>query len=159
MIACRTFQGFTLVELVTVMTIIGILGAMAGPRFFDTDVFASNGFAADSRATLRYAQKLALASGCSIAVDFTATGYTVSRWIGAGGCTDRTGTLTTVMRPGGGMFSTVAPAGVTVSTASFFFDSIGRPRRATDGAILSAPVTITIAATALSVEPETGLVN
>ena len=41
----RPQRGFTLVELVTVMVIIGILSATAAPRFFDTDVFANRGYA------------------------------------------------------------------------------------------------------------------
>ena len=48
--------GFTLVELIMTMIVIGILGAVAAPRFFNTNVFQSRGFADQAQATLRYAR-------------------------------------------------------------------------------------------------------
>ena len=154
----RSERGFTLVELVTVMVIIGILSAAAAPRFFDTAVFANRGYANDVRATLRYAQKLAVGSGCAIRFASDASGYAVWRWTGAT-CTDRSGRLVQATRPGGGALAAVAPAQVTLNTLDIFFDPVGRPRATVDGALLLATQNLTVGTDTITIEAETGLVQ
>lgn len=155
----RRATGFTLVELVAVMTIVGILSVVAGPRFFDSEVFAARGFADDAASALRYAQKLAVASGCATHFELDNSGYRVARWRGGIDCNDRTGTLDAVRRPGGDTFEAASPEDVTVGSLELFFDAIGRPRNATDGSLLSAAQQVDIGAHRISVEPETGLVQ
>jgi len=69
----RFQRGFTLVELIMTMIIIGIIAAVAIPRFFDANVFKSRGFADQVQTSLRYAQKTAIAQRVTVCVVDTAT--------------------------------------------------------------------------------------
>ena len=61
-------RGFTLVELVTVILIVGVLAAAVAPRFFTAGIFQSRGFADQVQTTLRYAQKQAIAQHRNVCV-------------------------------------------------------------------------------------------
>jgi len=54
-------RGFSLVELIAVITVVGILAAVAGPKFIGSDVFETRGAQATLMSALRYAQKTAVA--------------------------------------------------------------------------------------------------
>lgn len=69
--------GFTMVELVMVMVLIGILGAVAGSRFFDRQVFEARAYADQAKALIRYAQKLAIAQNRPVYVRSTPNGFAV----------------------------------------------------------------------------------
>ena len=69
--------GFTMVELIMVMVLIGILGAVAGSRFFDREVFEARAYADQAKALIRYAQKLAIAQNRPVFVRSTPTGFAV----------------------------------------------------------------------------------
>jgi len=157
MIPSARSLGHTLIELVTVMVLVGIVAAFAAPRFFGRSDFDERGFFEVSMQAVRYAQKLALASGCDTRVSFDGSGVALHQWISGGTCAAAACTgagLTPVERPGGGAFDETAPSGVSVGTATFCFDSIGRPRNTVG--LLAAPVSVVVGGRTLTIEPDTG---
>lgn len=71
-------RGFTIVELIMVIVIIGIISAVALPRFFDRKTFDERFYFEEVLSSVRYAQKLAVASGCYIQVQVSASGAALS---------------------------------------------------------------------------------
>ena len=70
----QTERGFTLVELVTILILVGILAVAVMPRFADRGDFDARGFYDGTLATLRYAQKSAVAQRRNVCVAFSAAG-------------------------------------------------------------------------------------
>jgi MSHA pilin protein MshC len=56
----RLPHGYTMVELITVMIVVGILAAIAIPRITNTDEFTSNAYRNEVASALRHAQKSAV---------------------------------------------------------------------------------------------------
>ena len=155
--------GFSLVELVAVLVILGVPAAYALPRFANIDPFAERGFFEEALAATRYAQKLAVASGCSIRVDFSAgsNSFEISRWTGDLDCTVRTLPLEIVARPGSDTpFEASAPAGVNVGNSlTYYFDHVGRPHDTSGGLITDpASLRVSVGPRQIQVTPDTGLV-
>lgn len=71
-------RGFTIVELIMVIVILGIISAVAVPRFFDRKVFDERFYFEEALSTVRYAQKLAVASGCPVRYVLDGNGYALS---------------------------------------------------------------------------------
>ncbi len=155
--------GATLVELVTVILLLGILAAFAAPRFFSKSDFDSRGFFELSLSAVRFAQKLAITTGCDTRVLFQGGSFSIRQWAT---CipADHTSATNPVLQPGASNPVSAAPAGVTVGALDFFFDSIGRPRAVVLAVppnrppLISNPLNLqlSIASRTLQVEPETG---
>ena len=140
-------RGFTLVELIMTMVIAGILAAVVAPRFFSTDVFQSRGFADQVQASLRYAQKEAIAQRRFVCVTFTSSTVSLSRGTTAA-CDTPLPSLT-----GSGNYVITSPSSsITISPvpATLDFNGLGRPNAATT--VVTGGVTITV-------EAETGYVH
>jgi type II secretory pathway pseudopilin PulG len=67
--------GFTLVEAVVLIAILGILGGVAAPRFLSLRDLEGARAHRQALSDLRYAQQQAAGSGCPVEVDFDAGGY------------------------------------------------------------------------------------
>ena len=159
----RHEAAFTLIEMVAVMVIIGVLAVFAMPRFADIDPFEERGFFEEALAATRYAQKLAVASGCSIRMEFDASANSlqISRWTGGTDCTQLTAPLQTVQRPGSDApFQSSAPSGVNVANnLTFYFDRVGRPNDLGGNLITDpADLDVVIGSRRIQVTPNTGLV-
>lgn len=151
--------GFSLVELVSAIAIVGVLAAVALPRFASTRSFESRGFHDEAIGAVRFAQKTAIAWRRQVFVCVTAPPSSVS--VGtASGCG------TPISHPAtGNPLATNAPTGVTLPAVEFRFDGAGRPL---DGASGNPSATITIPfsssiggdpARQIVVEAETGYVH
>jgi MSHA pilin protein MshC len=162
--ACR---GFTLVELVTVLTLAGVLAAVAGPRMVDRTAFQTHGGAAEIRTALRYAQKLALAKHREVCVNLSPTGLALMLEDpvvpGATVCNQD------VKRIGGNPSPTPPPPAVTTYTVTlptgiglisslptFSFDNLGRP---SPNASVNLTVGTVGGSAPVTVEADTGYVH
>lgn len=146
-----------MVELVMIMVILGALAVVAVPRFFAREAFDERGFFDESLAAARYAQRLAVATGCDVQVSFGPVGYALNSR--AGGCTSGAFTAPVPHPSRPGQFSGSPPAGVVVGpAATWYFDKIGRPRDGA-GVLLPVPAIVSVGGLTLVVEPETGYVH
>jgi MSHA pilin protein MshC len=84
----KNARGFTLIELVVVIVLLAVLGVIALARVGDTRGMANRAFFDEVVSALRYAQKLAISTGCNVQVVLTATGYALHQ--GQASCTDTT---------------------------------------------------------------------
>lgn len=154
--------GFTIVELVVIIMIVGILAVVVGPRFFEIDVFRARGFYDETLAVLHYAQKTAVAQRRAVWVNIDAATEQVAV------CYSNTFPCSTpadqVPDPYGSKpYTITAASGVDLTTTTtFFFDALGRPYNTADTVPNSTFSALTISITgggdtqAITVERETG---
>lgn len=135
---CRNSNqgGFTLVELVMTMVIIGILAVTVIPQLFGTNVFEDRGAADQVKAALRYGQKVAIAQRGPVSVNISAAAVSDC------GATLAVGNVNCVISNN----VTVAPALPQTVT----FDALGQP---------GAAASFTVGASTITVESDTGYVH
>jgi MSHA pilin protein MshC len=138
-------KGFTLIELVMVILLIGILSAVAIPKFFNLNDYHERAAYDELAGALRYAQKLAVASGCVVRVSTGASDYKLQQH--ATDCT--TGAFAPIV---GHPVTSGTFTGVTLSpsSAAFTFDAMGR---------CSGAAAIDVGGLPISVVAETGYVD
>lgn len=153
-------SGFTLVELIVVILLIGILSFVAIGRFSNNRAFGAAAHTDQVRSGLRFAQKLSISRNTPVFVAVTAAALTV--------CYDAA-CAAPVPAPGA---EVATPAGLTVAANralpfTIYFDEKGRPYNAADavGTDISTfgGVTVTVSgggyAGNVIVERETGYVH
>lgn len=155
-IGSRRAAGFSLVELVVVIVVLGILSAVMIPRWTGGSGFEERGFRDEVAAALRYAQKSAIAARrtvCAAIVSAPAEiSFRIASAYGAADCS--TGSALPgpdgqplIVRPDG-------PGGFASAPATIVFDAGGRPTAAATLGFSGLPATLN-----LTVEAETGYVH
>ncbi len=151
-------RGFTLVEMVVVIVILGILAAVAVPRIVGRVAFEELGFADQVLASIRYAQKIAIAERREICLVFTATTLALQRTVAPATPGSACDPANPVNLPGSSApYIAVAPANVGLASApaGFAFDGMGRP-------VPNAAANVTVTGggiRTITVAAETGYVN
>jgi MSHA pilin protein MshC len=156
-------KGFTLVELIMVLIVVGILSVYVAPRFANQGSFNTRSIADQYQSILRYAQKIAIAQQYPIYIVFSASGAAV--------CLDAA-CATPLLMPTGGKSATISlPPGVGAAISpqlsGFYFNALGRPFNSSDAYPTSTStfsgLTITLTGgnlnRVITVEKETGYVH
>jgi MSHA pilin protein MshC len=148
--------GFTLVELIMTIVIVGVLAIVVAPRFFDNNVFQERGVADQVKASLRYAQKLAIGKHRFVCVSVSSNILTLNLDATPIGSAHTVATCPTPGSPSNLTQANGAPynisrSGITISDASFSFDALGRPS-------IAGNLTISVGSTSIVIEAETGYV-
>jgi MSHA pilin protein MshC len=151
----RPAAGFTMIELIVVIVLTGILGALAASRFFDSTAFETREYSDHARGIIRYAQKLAIAQNRPIYVSATANRFAVctaaacgaGTLVNAPGGSNSGSSVTKAQCTLGGNYVSAwmcegKPASVALATSRateaggansyFYFDAMGRPFNAAD---------------------------
>lgn len=150
-------RGFTLIELIMVIVLLGVLAVFAAPRIFNSGDFYARGFHDETLAFLRYAQKTAIAQRRTVCVAFTTNSATLNIASAAA-----TTTCNTALRGPKGD----SPGAITVKTGvaynaaptDFNFDGLGQPITASGVAMATQTIQVSNAAKSITVETATGYV-
>ncbi|PCJ18497.1 MAG: hypothetical protein COB04_07250 [Gammaproteobacteria bacterium] len=114
----RKESGFTLIEIIVVLVLIGTLASVGGGQFFSRDNFDERFFYDDSLQALRFAQKLAMASGCMTQFSISGSGYSLKQ---DANCNSASTSFTQdPYRPGTyakGYSNASVPSGISVTTS------------------------------------------
>lgn len=154
-------RGFTMVELIVVIVLVGAIAAFAVPKFTSPSEFDARGFSDQAMTMVRYAQKLAISQRRDVWVQIDqATGNICLTYVGVdANCATNSLTATNpVLDPDGrAWYKRTAPRNVSFSASlSFNFNGLGRP-------IPNSSKTINIvgggSTNSIIVESETGYVH
>lgn len=123
-------RGFTLVELITVMVIIGLISAVAIPRFFDNQSFDNRGYYTEVINAVRYAQQLAVAINCNTQVVLTSGTPSMYRVRLDDDNLDCTGATFNTLAPNpvtGQPSFTGSSSSTNITASTFGFSALGAP--------------------------------
>jgi MSHA pilin protein MshC len=139
-------RGFTLIELITCIVILAMLAALSGPRFFSTQPFDQRGYADELAAALRYAEGVAVASGCNVSFTVNAAGYSADQRGAAGNTCAGAGAYNTpVVRTDGTPLSGTPPKDANVvAGGTIIFDASGQVTNPPPPALVVGPFTLTV---------------
>lgn len=142
-------SGFTLVELIVVILIIGILSVSVAPRFFNVTSYENRQAADEVLSALRYSQQMAMNRGGNIQLVLNANNFVVQR-SGGGALRSPDGIIP---------YSKTFPAGVTASPnpipQTINFDALGQPGDIS-GLLFASNVSLVIGTNTITIEATTG---
>lgn len=148
-------MGYTLIELVIVMVVLGTLASVAGTRFFTQQPFSERGYADELAAALRFTQKAAVITGCPARLTVNAASYAASQQAASGNTCNPSDTTwpTAVLGPDGVTLQGAAPSGLTASPSGIYqFDAQGR--------LAASPgTTLTIGTRSITIDAATGFIQ
>lgn len=148
-------RGFTIVELIVVITILAIMAAFAAPRFTNNQAFSDRGYFEEVTNALRLAQKLAVATGCPVRFILNGSGYAAAQQAPVSNrCNvNDTSWSSAILLPDGRALQGAAPAGTTTApTITIVFNGLGATN-------LAADQTVSIGALNLVVHAASGYVD
>jgi MSHA pilin protein MshC len=156
-------RGFTLIELIMVIVMLGVLAVFAAPRLFNSSDFYARGFHDETLALLRYAQKTAIAQRRTVCVAFTSSSATLSIATNAATSTcdmplSGPSQNCTAGTPVGAKGCITARSGVLFSPnpSSLSFDGLGQPSA---GQTIQVSTASGAAGNPIVVEAQTGYVH
>ena len=156
MIVVKNYRhaGFSLVELISVIVLLGILGIVALGRFTGPNLFVARGFFDDTVTAVRFAQKLAISSGCDVRVITTASSYQLRQ---STTCTadNFSNPVANPANRSNNYQKVNIPAGFALTAGNITFDARGRREGATSDFSLSDGTT----SYSFRVHASTGLVE
>ena len=150
--------GFTLMELVTAIVLLGILSIFAAPRIFNSGIFNARGFHDETLAFIRYAQKAAIAQRRTVCLTFNVNSVTLA--VASKAAT--TSCDIALRGPNGespGKISAREGAGYQILPTDFNFDGLGQPVNAAGTLEPTQTIQVNNAANMITIETVTGYVH
>jgi len=154
-------RGFTLLELVLSLAIIGLLAGLAAPRLSSIHTVVDvRGFVDNLRAAIRYAQKNSMSSECDTLVTVDASGYAVSQWPVCQPSDHQAATVVIAHPSQPEPLQASLPNQATLSgRAVFYYDRAGVPREPINGDAIARALVLSIGDHQVIIEPTTGFVH
>jgi MSHA pilin protein MshC len=137
-------RGVTLVELVTVIVILGAVGAIIAPRWFDNQVFEERGYVEDLASAIRHAQRIAIASSCQVQLTVSTNGYSAMQRAALNTCNTAGAWTQPVPRQDGTLLMATA-AVVTNPATTFVFERDGTMSAGAPAVLAVGAFTVTVA--------------
>lgn len=128
--------GFSLIELLAVIILLGILGVVALGRLGDGSQADARGFYDDTVAAVGFAQKFAISSGCDVRVVMSAGGYQL-RQSSSCAADDFANPVPNPANRGVSYQSAAIPVGYSMTTGNITFNARGLREEATSNFTLS----------------------
>jgi MSHA pilin protein MshC len=153
-------HGFTMVELITVIVVLGILSAIVIPRFTSKTEFDARGFFDQTQNMIRYAQKTAIAQRRNVWVQLNqTTGLICLTYVSVNNDCSTDGGVPVADPNDQVWYRKFAPANVAfTSSQSFAFTPLGQPSPNIAYSIVLQQDGSTVVGT-IRVEAETGYVH